>query len=421
MTVAETSRFPDSPGTDPKGSALRVGYALLVLHLVTVWGIALSNILLGLAIVWAAFNWRGLDWSRLKQAWSQPFGGVLRPFLFYLLAFGASVIGSYDFLTSSRSFSDLFTASTLPLVLIFALHVTQLRRIYDLLILVGVGVAGVGLWQFAFAGYGSIDRRMPGPFSHYMTFSGVLLLALCLVLARLAWPRTKNSARLFEWLALIALASTLVLTLTRSAWLGALAALVLGVAFRGWRRLAGLFGLLALASALIAAWAPDHWERVRSIADPRDVSNYDRLCMAQAGLKMTSERPLFGIGPGMVAERYPIYRHPTAPRDHVKHLHSTPVHTAAENGLVGFVGYAWLMIAGLLLARRQIRRGGDGGDLALGAFLAIVAFNVAGLFEANWRDTELQRWMLFLLATPVCLELARGASQPAPSSEPAPS
>ncbi|MEM1247171.1 MAG: O-antigen ligase family protein [Acidobacteriota bacterium] len=411
MSVAPVPSTTVSSGRGPSAAA-GVGFTLVMLHLVTIWGLALSNILLGMALLWVAYRWRELDWSRVGAAWRQPFGGVLKPLAVYLAAFAISVASSYDPSSSSRSLSDLFSAATLPLVVVLAAQVPQLRRLADLLIAVGVGVAAIGLWQFVFAGYGSIDRRMPGPFSHYMTFSGVLLLALCLVLARLALPRRSTRARWVEWTCLAVLVATLVLTLTRSAWLGALAAVVLGVAYRGWRRLAALFGLLTLASALIAAWAPGHWERVRSIADPTDISNYDRLCMAQAGLKMTSERPFFGIGPGMVAERYPIYRHATAPRDHVKHLHSTPVHTAAERGLVGFASYVWLMVAGLLLALRQLRLGGEGSEVALGAALAIVAFNVAGLFEANWRDTELQRWMLFLLAAPACLELARGRVEP---------
>ena len=33
----------------------------------------------------------------------------------------------------------------------------------------------------------------------------------------------------------------------------------------------------------------------------------------------------------------------------------------------------------------------------------LIGFNLAGLFEANWRDTEIQRLVLFLLAVPLCL------------------
>ncbi len=401
MTSADVSE------SAPLARGVQVGFALLALHLATVWGIALSNVLLGLSLVWLIVRRHDLPWGRLRQALRQPRGGVVAPLLVYLAALLVSVFGSYDVAASTASLSDVFSAVTLPLALVLAATVSQLRLVEDVLIVVGTGSAFVGLWQFAFAGYGSIDRRMPGPFSHYMTFSGILLLALCLVLARLAVPRRSTSARVFEWVSLGILLLTLVLTLTRSAWLGAVVAIVVAVAYRGWRRLAALFGLMVVASALMAAWAPGHWDRFRSITDPRDVSNYDRLCMAQAGLKMTAERPMFGIGPGLVEERYPIYRHPTAPRDHVKHLHSTFVHTMAERGVVGLASYLWLMVAAALLAVRALRRGGEGRDVALATLLAVLAFNVAGLFEANWRDTELQRWMLFLLAAPACLEMVR--------------
>ena len=33
----------------------------------------------------------------------------------------------------------------------------------------------------------------------------------------------------------------------------------------------------------------------------------------------------------------------------------------------------------------------------------MLGFNLAGLFEDNWRDTEVQRLALFLLAVPSCL------------------
>jgi O-antigen ligase len=101
----------------------------------------------------------------------------------------------------------------------------------------------------------------------------------------------------------------------------------------------------------------------------------------------------------MVAELYPIYRNPTAPRHTVGHLHNTFIDLAAERGLLSLAAYLWLMMAGAVVAARGWRRG-EARDLNLGVLLAVVAFNIAGLFEANWRDTEVQRLVLFLLAAP---------------------
>ncbi len=152
---------------------------------------------------------------------------------------------------------------------------------------------------------------------------------------------------------------------------------------------------------------PASWSaRISSIGDLRDPSNYDRVCMLEAGLFMIDEHPLFGLGPGMVRERYPIYRHPTAPRYAVAHLHNSFVQLAAERGLLSLAAYAWLMAVSFIWAWRRFRRNGGvlgpEADLDLGALMVLVGFNVAGLFEANWRDTEVQRLVLFVLAMPFC-------------------
>ena len=58
---------------------------------------------------------------------------------------------------------------------------------------------------------------------------------------------------------------------------------------------------------------------------------------------------------------------------------------------------------------REGRFAGPRADLYLGALLALVALNVAGLFENNWGDTEVQRLALFVLAIPFCLAPAETA------------
>ncbi len=116
---------------------------------------------------------------------------------------------------------------------------------------------------------------------------------------------------------------------------------------------------------------------------------------------------MFGIGPEMVRARYPIYRHPTAPRQWAAHLHNSFLQIGAETGLPALAAYLWLMGATVILAYRRFRaEGGWRGaraDLYMGAILVLVAFNLAGLFEDNWSDTEVQRLVLFVLAVPFCL------------------
>jgi O-antigen ligase len=149
-------------------------------------------------------------------------------------------------------------------------------------------------------------------------------------------------------------------------------------------------------------------ERARSIVDLRDPSNVDRLAMAQAGAAMIADRPLVGLGPEMIQVLYPRYRVDTAVRDEVPHLHDTFLQLAAERGLPALGAYLTLMAIAVAAAWRRFRRqgafGGGRADLYAGAFLGLVAFNVAGLFEHNWGDTEVQRLVLFLLALPFVIE-----------------
>ena len=62
-------------------------------------------------------------------------------------------------------------------------------------------------------------------------------------------------------------------------------------------------------------------------------------------------------------------------------------------------GYGLYMSEGYGLA-------GPRAELYLGSVLALVAFNLAGLFENNWGDAEVKRLALFALMMPLCLALA---------------
>jgi O-antigen ligase len=143
--------------------------------------------------------------------------------------------------------------------------------------------------------------------------------------------------------------------------------------------------------------------------------------MVKAGVRMVSERPLFGLGPDLVKRRYPIYREPTAPRFTVPHLHNSLLQLTAERGIASLAAYVWLMGAGLWGAWRRFRaEGGPWGgraDLYLGVLAAVVGFNFAGLFENNWGDTEVQRLVLFVLALPLCVHAIESQAAPAEAPE----
>lgn len=410
-------RAPGSPRPavvrPPEPRSAAVGFWLYASHLFTLFGIALSNVLAGLTLLSAPWTVRprahpAAAPDPLARTLEAPRRWLLGALAAYVAWLGVSVAASTDPRISTGALSELFTVTTLLLALGLVRGERRVRRVVDGLLVVAGLVAAWGLLQ-ALGDYGGLDRRIRGPFSHWMTFSGFLLVCDLLLVAELLFgmPRLRRLGRLaIAWraLALVAVNGALLASLTRSAWLGLAVGLLLAVALRRPRLLLAA----PLAAVLFVLLAPvPILGRVLSTADLADPSNYDRLCMAQAGMGMIGDAPVTGVGPEMVKRRYPIYRPPTAPRSWVPHLHNTYLQLAAERGLPALAAYLVLVVAALVGAVRLYRSGGGRrgprADLAVGAITALVAFSVAGLFEHNWGDTEVQRLVLFVMALPFCL------------------
>lgn len=270
----------------------------------------------------------------------------------------------------------------------------------------GCALSLLGFWQFVNDRGSDINARIQGTLSHWMTFSGLALIAACVLLGFAFEERGRW--RLAGLASVLPLAAML-LTYTRSVWVGMVAALVVTLAVR---RPRGLL-LIPPAVAVVFLLMPREIQnRMRSIGDLSDPTSRDRIAMVRAGLHMVADHPLFGVGPDMVQRLYPLYRQPDAVRLQVPHLHNNVLQIAAANGLPAAAAY--LSLVGLFLVRavtrlkRETRP--DRAALLAGAVLAGVAVTVAGLFEYNFGDTEVEMATLLVLAMPFSGALA-------PSSE----
>jgi len=394
-----------------------VAFGLYWAHIFALFGLGASNVLLGLAVLASPFS------GKLHGLGRRSVRPLLAAVALYVALLGVSIVFSFDPSRSVRNATELFSLCTLLLGLVLLRDERAVRMTLDALLLLAAFESFAGLVQLVAAGGPDLSRRIQGTMSHYMTFSGVLMIADLMLLARLVaggggdgWRREwRRDWRLW---ALLPINAALVATLTRSAWVG-LAAGVFALLLVGRRRLllwwvpVALLTLLLLPSAVL--------ERAATIVDPSDPTNRDRISMAEAGWSMIRERPLVGQGPNMVELRYPLYRVPQAWRYTVPHLHDGFLQVAAERGVPALL--ALLLILGLPAARalagyrREGGRRGPRADLWLGVLGALVAFAVAGLFEDNWGDVEVQRLVLLLLAVPYGLGAAAESDGSAGASD----
>ncbi|MGH9400464.1 MAG: O-antigen ligase family protein [Thermoanaerobaculia bacterium] len=307
-----------------------------------------------------------------------------------------SALASSDLRISTRHLPGLSLFLLLPIAMDLVDSTSRGRAIVLALGGSGCALSLLGFWQYLHDRGSDINERIQGTLSHWMTFSGLAMIAACL-LAGLAFEE-RGRWRLIGLASVVPICAML-LTYTRGVWVGALAALVLYLAVRRPR------GLLLIPPALFAVFfllPPEIRGRMRSIGDPSDPTSRDRIAMARAGLRMVADHPLFGLGPDMVKPSYLRYSEPDAVRPVVPHLHNNLLQIAAANGLPASAAYLALVGVFLLRTVSKLRHETDPGRAALlaGALLAGAAITVSGLFEYNFGDTEVEMATLLVMSIP---------------------
>jgi O-antigen ligase len=289
-----------------------------------------------------------------------------------------------------------------PAALILYRQVPRLRdAVVYAFILFGGGMAVWGLLEYVFLGQRDLEHRINGPSSHVMTYSNIVLPMALIYL--ILWFHQR------KWwqLALAVLINTaLLVTLTRSVWLGwGVAVLVLLMLTRTQLRY-----YLPAALVLFVTLAPMAlFTRMVSTFDMTEESNFDRLRMLQAGVEMIKDHPVVGVGPANVKEEYALYKKQDAPRIRPAHLHNNLVQIWAERGVLALAGYLLFVI---LFLRECLRaREGPNRMFADMGIAIMVAWFVAGLFEFNFGDTE-----VFYVTLNLCALVVTAVERPEPES-----
>jgi O-antigen ligase len=372
--------------------------------------IFLTEVCFGLALVgWAYDCFR----SRRLQFRMPPYFPWVLAFLAAVLlsiAFSQDAIASVRYL---KKFSRFLLAG-----LVFTYFSTRhVRGTCKALILLLGASAVHGILQYFWLKEVDLLHRITGFMSHWMTFSGQLMLAATALSAWMLFdlgvpgrsPEAQRGAaamfrRLAPWgLVLALLLFALVLSMTRNAWLGCLVGLATLLAVRSWRL--SVAGAVAVVLVFLLLPAPFK-ERFYSGFNRQDTTTRVRLELLHTGVNIVKAHPWTGVGPRLVRRVYPQYRVTQEfPGWAYQHLHNDAVQIAAEMGLIALAVWLalWAAVAwGLVRVGRRALENGDlfVRSLALGGLASLAAFLTAGFFEYNFGDSEVLILLLFLVTAP---------------------
>ncbi|MBA3269753.1 MAG: O-antigen ligase family protein [Acidobacteria bacterium] len=379
-TVSVTAGAPTRDRMDQVGLL-----SLIALVAAAQLSIAIAQIMLTVA----AACWLAGHATRRQRLEAPPFFWPLVGYAaLTLLAAGFS----RDPAASVTDSKQLVLFVLIPVVYDFA-RGARARTLLTVIITIGAISALVGIVQYGVLNYDVLRRRPQGTLSHWMTYSGTLMLVICATVARLLFDTRDRG-----WSAVVmpALVVSLILTGTRSAWVGATAGVGVLFLMRDFR----LMALLPIVTAGIIAVAPTQvTDRIYSMFDLNDPTSRDRVAMLEAGVDMVRDHPLTGVGPEMVGRVYPDYRVASAVQENNMHLHNVPMQIAAERGLPALALWLWFIAsaaAGLKALAGRLRH----RVLVATAMAAVAAMLTAGLFEYNFGDSEFLMLFLILLTLP---------------------
>jgi len=310
------------------------------------------------------------------------------PLALFLVWIGISIGWSVNVHTAAIDLLAFYVPFTILALSIARLRSepSRLRILYGLLAAMALVFVAVGFYQYQTRNifqnpkllvsntYASVFRVNSIFFdpSIYGRFLVIAIIPAVVLIVRGRSLRVSLAAMAFvvvTWLGLL-------ISFSQSSFAALLVAVLLltAVVWR-WRSLYAL-ALAVIVLAGIAATQPKllHALRHHTVSGLNSATS-GRASLVAVGIRIAEAHPEKGVGLGGFEHAYSKRTHRT-PRQSASH--NTPVTVAAEEGVLGFVLYFWLLGALLLAAYRRIRHPVF-GMVALAAGLGLVAIFVHSL------------------------------------------
>jgi hypothetical protein len=244
----------------------------------------------------------------------------------------------------------------IPFTILFSLlaEATWDRRLltagFVVVIVEGLIFAGIGIGQFAAEHIFWNDKLVASnDFHFYFRVNSVfwdpniygryLVLAILLGAAALAWA---SASRLAVGLAVAigVLFAGLLFAFSQTSFFALFVGLAVLAALRWsvrWALVATPIALIALVAAVVAI-AGGSGESTRTVTEGHS-------SLVKGGLELAQDRPLYGYGSASFSKEFAIHQDVTPGETTISH--TEPVTVAAEQGLIGIIGYLVLLAAAL--------------------------------------------------------------------------
>ncbi len=311
------------------------------------------------------------------------------------------------------------TWNFLPLIFLPLLDISEKKIKHCLKILLGLAsllalLGALQYWKeihFFFEGWFQkgllvIDRRFYGFQSYPLHTAGLYTVLFCLASNLFLNYGSRSWERCLWGMAALWMALAVLLTGSRSYYLGLIAALLCSLSFQGWKIFGFILLMVLLGIGFVAKREPYIQNRILSINPYHtDESGRQRVRAWKTAWKMATDHPFVGVGYKKWGENLPRYlpEDPTWELDPAikGHAHNSALNIAAETGFVGLflMGCFWVLFiqeeARLL---KKYRSKSLPYALALATLSATAAILVASLFEHNFFTATVSLSLFFVAA-----------------------
>ena len=370
-------------------------FTLFLFTASSMFSISISQVSAGLG----GFFW--LLKTHLTDTWKEQRWPLGIPFTLFVLACLVAVVNAYDVNYSYKSLKKLLEF----LIFFWVLNCVRdnnSRNSLCLVLTASATLAGLfGLYQnwqdFDLNDGISSQNRPEGSLSTYMTFAGLLMLAGVIALARVLFQKPTH-----KWLlgSIGIITLSLLLTLTRQAWLGFIVALIF-ILFV-WRKKIILLVPIMLLVVYIAS-PPPVQQRLKGIVIGNDVTFGMRVALWKGGWEIFKDHPLTGCGFRCVDLVNSQYPDPTGYIERYRGMHNNLIQVAVDTGVLGVTAWLgiWFCFLRCLYHKAiTLEKNADEGWIIFGSAAAVLAFLAGGFFETNFYDSEVAMLLYFIMALP---------------------